>query len=243
MDCAICCFSYLMVQAAIGLLFDFVIKAFTHPPPPTWKYEIICTNSFAPKTVTPGTFVTFSTLTFLSKLENVFFEFYIHGSVNLELNWIIVQQDATYSVYYFSVGSSTCFGCWHPSLGGCTAVFVQQDATYSVYYISAGSSICFVCWHPPSEAGTAVFVQQDATYSVYYISAGSSTCFGCWHPSSGDNKWIPNVRNTWISFNLTKRTDGSRYGQSIPESVITAVPAPDDGCQHPKHVELPAEMQ
>ena len=23
---------------------------------------------------------------------------------------------------------------------------------------------------------------------------------------------------------------------------ITAVPAPDDGCQHPKHVELPTEM-
>jgi len=23
----------------------------------------------------------------------------------------IVQQDATYSVYYISVGSSTCFGC------------------------------------------------------------------------------------------------------------------------------------
>jgi len=30
--------------------------------------------------------------------------------------------------------------------------------------------------------------------------------------------------------------------QSIPEAAITAVPAPDDGCQHPKHVELPTEM-
>jgi hypothetical protein len=30
--------------------------------------------------------------------------------------------------------------------------------------------------------------------------------------------------------------------QSIPEAVITAVPAPDGGCQHPKHVELPTEM-
>ena len=30
--------------------------------------------------------------------------------------------------------------------------------------------------------------------------------------------------------------------QSIPEAVITAVPAPDDGCQQPKHVELPTEM-
>jgi len=30
--------------------------------------------------------------------------------------------------------------------------------------------------------------------------------------------------------------------QSIPEAVITVVPAPDDGCQQPKHVELPTEM-
>jgi hypothetical protein len=30
-------------------------------------------------------------------------------------NLIIVQQDATYSVYYISVDSSTCFGCSHPS--------------------------------------------------------------------------------------------------------------------------------
>jgi len=37
--------------------------------------------------------------------------FYIHGSVHRESNLIIVQQDATYSVYYISVGSSTCFEC------------------------------------------------------------------------------------------------------------------------------------
>jgi hypothetical protein len=30
--------------------------------------------------------------------------------------------------------------------------------------------------------------------------------------------------------------------QSIPEAVITAVPAPDDGCQHPEYAELPTEM-
>ena len=28
----------------------------------------------------------------------------------------------------------------------------------------------------------------------------------------------------------------------IPQAVITAVPAPDDWCKHPKHVELPTEM-
>jgi len=32
--------------------------------------------------------------------------------VHRESNLITVQQDATYSVYYISVGSSTCFGCW-----------------------------------------------------------------------------------------------------------------------------------
>jgi len=39
------------------------------------------------------------------------FLFYIHGSVHRESRLISVQQDATYSVYYISVGSSTCFGC------------------------------------------------------------------------------------------------------------------------------------
>jgi len=38
-------------------------------------------------------------------------QFYISGSVHCESNLINVQQDATYSVYYISVGSSTCFGC------------------------------------------------------------------------------------------------------------------------------------
>ena len=28
----------------------------------------------------------------------------------------------------------------------------------------------------------------------------------------------------------------------MPKAVITVVRAPDDGCQHPKHVELPTEM-
>jgi len=49
-------------------------------------------------------------------------EFYIHGSMQHESNLTTVQQDATYSVYYISVGSSTCFGCWHPSSRARTAV-------------------------------------------------------------------------------------------------------------------------
>jgi hypothetical protein len=41
-----------------------------------------------------------------------------HGRTYL----IIVQQDATYSFCYISVGSSTCFGCFHPSSGARTTV-------------------------------------------------------------------------------------------------------------------------
>jgi len=32
-------------------------------------------------------------------------------NILLVFNLIIVQQDETYSVYYISVGSSTCFWC------------------------------------------------------------------------------------------------------------------------------------
>jgi len=39
------------------------------------------------------------------------------------------------------------------------------------------------------------------------------------------------------------RTDGSKPSWPVSEAVITAVPALGDGCQHPKHVELPTEMQ
>ena len=52
--------------------------------------------------------------------------FYIHGSVHRESNLITVQQDATYSVYYISVGSSTCFGCKHPSSGARTTVIAAS---------------------------------------------------------------------------------------------------------------------
>ena len=42
-----------------------------------------------------------------------------------ESNLIIFQQDATYSVYYISVGSCTRFGCWHPSSGARTTVNIN----------------------------------------------------------------------------------------------------------------------
>ena len=57
---------------------------------------------------------------------------------NCTLNLITVQQDATYSVYYISVGSSTCFGCWHPSSGARTNVFW--------YWLTGSTTIRCRCW-------------------------------------------------------------------------------------------------
>ena len=47
-------------------------------------------------------------------------------SQKLIQNLITVQQDATYSVYYISVGSSTCFGCRHPSSRARTTVITAS---------------------------------------------------------------------------------------------------------------------
>ena len=49
-----------------------------------------------------------------------------HETILAKPNLIIVQQDATYSVYYISVGSSTCFGCWHPSSGARSTVITAS---------------------------------------------------------------------------------------------------------------------
>ena len=40
-----------------------------------------------------------------------------------------------------------------------------------------------------------------------------------------------------LSWNSTTRADGSTPGWPVLEAGITVVQAPDDGCQHPKHVE------
>ena len=45
----------------------------------------------------------------------------------MEVYLIIVQQDATYSVYYISVGSSTCFRYWHPSSEAQSTVITASD--------------------------------------------------------------------------------------------------------------------
>jgi hypothetical protein len=61
----------------------------------------------------------------MMRIMNVF---YIQGSLHCESYLIIAQQDATDSVYYISVGSSTCFGCRHPSSGARTTVITASGA-------------------------------------------------------------------------------------------------------------------
>ena len=64
----------------------------------------------------------------------------IRRKITSNSNLITVQQDMTYSVYYISVGSSTCFRCWHPSSGACTT-------NYSFWcWITRSSTIRPHCW-------------------------------------------------------------------------------------------------
>jgi len=51
------------------------------------------------------------------------------NNIREEINLIIFQQDETYSDYYISVGSSTCFGGWYPSSGVRTTVITASDST------------------------------------------------------------------------------------------------------------------
>ena len=57
---------------------------------------------------------------------------YIKLKINIISNLISVQQDATYSVNYISVGSSTCFGCWHPSSGARTTVITASGIDFYI---------------------------------------------------------------------------------------------------------------
>jgi len=51
-----------------------------------------------------------------------------------ESNLIIFQHDATYSVHYISLGTSTCSGCWHPIIRS------SYNCKYSFWYWLTGST-------------------------------------------------------------------------------------------------------
>ena len=69
-----------------------------------------------------------------------------------ESNLITVQQDATYSVYYISVGSSTCFGCCYIFN---ILLYVFKNTTFNhppLFYIPYSSRL--VTFPPPPRDGT-----------------------------------------------------------------------------------------
>ena len=74
----------------------------------------------------------------------------------IKSNLIILQQDATYSVHYIYVGSSICFGCWHPSI--CSS----YSCNYSFWYRLTGSTtIHSRCW-----VGKKRYMKVDRLYLV-----------------------------------------------------------------------------
>jgi len=76
-----------------------------------------------------------------------------------------------YSVYYSSVGSSTCFGCWHPSSGARTTVITasgtgQPDLLPSALVV---------------ELTPIIRSSYNCNYSFWHWSTGSSTIRSrCW---------------------------------------------------------------
>jgi len=85
----------------------------------------------------------------------------------------------------------------------------------------------------------------SCNYSFWYWLTGSTTIRSLFWV--GTDSCVSYSRYTYRTiymnqFNSTTTADGSRTGWPVPEAVITTVPAPDGGCQHPKHVELPTEM-
>ena len=70
----------------------------------------------------------------------------------------------------------------------------------------------------------------NCNYSFWYWLTGSTTIRSrCW---VGTDSCAPYGSNTYRTIHMNQYS----------EAVITVVRAPDDGCQHPKHVELPTEM-
>ena len=80
--------------------------------------------------------------------------------------------------------------------------------------------------------------------SVHYISVDSSTCFGCRHPSSGARTTVITACGT---AQLGLPPSAEQRERMLVDPVdqcqkLTVVRSPDDGCPHPKRVELSTEM-
>jgi hypothetical protein len=100
-------------------------------------------------------------------------------------------------------------------------IIVQKDATlFSLLYFCTQLYIFRVLT-------PIIRSSYNCNYNFWYWLTGSTTI--------RSRCWVGNSTST-------RRADGSRPGWPVPEAVITVVRAPDDGCQHPKPVELPTEI-
>ena len=106
----------------------------------------------------------------------------------------------------------------------------------------------FYVYGPVHRWSILITVQQDATQSsLFIILQFHCTCFGCQpHPSSGLHKTVTTASDivqlppsnvaklTWPLW----REVAPQNTWSVPETVVTVLRTPDNGCGwHPKHVE------
>ena len=106
-------------------------------PPSPPKCEIICTNSFAPKTITSGAFLIFLLRTFLSKLANVFFELTV---IWKPLPFEAVIQQRRLKFFHYS-------GFFHTTSFSVSEVTESQNFLYMSYHNSSSNS-CSRKWLP-----------------------------------------------------------------------------------------------
>jgi len=150
------------------------------------------------------------------------------------------QQDSLF-LNLILVKNSTCFGQTYCPSSGVLIMYSQQ----LVFYIHGSV-------HRESNL---IIVQKDATvFSLLYfcrqlyvfrvltlIIRSSYNCnYSFWYWLTGSTA----IRSRcWVGTHQRERMVlRSRPGWPVAEAVITVVRAPDDGCQHPKHIELPTEI-
>jgi len=176
--------------------------------------------------------------------------------MHCESNLIAVQQDATVfsllhfcrQLYMFRLltsiirSSHNCnYSFWHWSTGSTT--IRSPCSVGTTYFVVPDSCVCSIQFPfdgtgQPGLLPSALLIElelhilfyQTAAFVLYSFLLTALVNRVYYHPLS------------LLRSNSATRADGSIPGWPVSEAVITAVRAPDDGCQHPKHAELPTEM-
>ena len=162
------------------------------------------------------------------------------------LSFLICLKNMTFwEMAPFSLSGGGKFFRWKwqlsPSSGLKRRRKVRNMVTdYTVFYIH-GSVL---------RKSNLVTVQQDANYSVLhfcrqlYMFRVLTPIIRSWY-SCNYSYWYRLTAINIYNYNYILVLVVAYFIhciQSIPEAVITVVPAPDNGCQLPKHIELLTEM-